>query len=129
MRDNHDQLPEIVKVFERNSQYFAVIGVTLSSETRQFEIGLNRDAYDAIKRILQTRPFDQMPGVTYRYFFVPSVRRLDNGMIEADFRIERSKTARQFRFEVPETLAAHLMWFLKLEDFTAASHLACVHPT
>src|SRR6478672_6268753 len=103
MRDSHQDLPEILRAFERDGKYFAVIAITLHGETRHYEIGLNEDAYEATKRILQTRPFDQMPGVEYRYFFVPSVRRLDNQMlIEADFRIEQNKTARQFRFEIPE---------------------------
>jgi hypothetical protein len=111
-------------VSERDGAFFAIIGAAVSGERRQFEIGLTPDAYRAITRVLQARPFDQLPGLKYRYFFVPSIDRLPaRAAVEADFRIEQGNVGRHFRFEIPEALAANLMWFFKLNDFALASHL------
>lgn len=127
MRDSHDQLPEIVSVSQRDRDFFATIGVAILNQTRQFEIGITPDCYLSMVRILQERPFDKLPGVAYRYFFVPSIRRLSKrDKVEADFRIEQGKVARQFQFEIPKALAANLMWFFELKDFALASHLRCV---
>ncbi|SRR6266404_3661078 len=124
MRDTHEKLPELIRVFERDGGFFAIIGVTISDSTGQFEIGLSPDAYHAAKHILQKRPFDKLPGVAYRYFFVPTIRRLpDRERVEADFRIEQGRDASQFRFEIPEALASNLMWLFELKDFVSASHL------
>jgi hypothetical protein len=126
MRDNHEGLPELIDANERNAAFFAVVAVTVGGETRHFEIGLQEDAYRAARRVLESRPFDQLPGIPYRYFFVPKVGRTDRGTAEVDFRIEQDPTGRQFSFEIPLRLAQNFMWFFELKDFTSASHLRCV---
>ena len=128
MRDNHDRLPEILQAFERDGAFFATVAVTIASDTRQFEIGLQEDAYRAVKRVLDSRPFDQLPGTAYRYFFVPTVGRTERGTANVDFRIEQGASARQFSFEIPVSLAANLMWFFELKDFSPTSHLRSVAP-
>jgi hypothetical protein len=128
MRDNHDRLPEILQAFERDAAFFATVAVTITGNTRQFEIGLQEDAYRAVKRVLDSRPFDRLPGTAYRYFFVPTVGRTERGIANADFRIEQGASARQFSFEIPVSLAANLMWFFELKDFAPTSHLRSVAP-
>jgi hypothetical protein len=128
MRDNHEGLPELIGACERDGAFFAVVAVTLAGETRQFEIGLQEDAYRAVKRVLGSRPFDQLPGVPYRYFFVPSTARTERGTAEVDFRIEQGAIGRQFSFEIPLSLAENLMWFFHLKEFGPTSHLRCVAP-
>jgi len=128
MRDNHDRLPEILEAYERDGAFFATVAVTISGDTRQFEIGLQEDAYSAVKRVLDSRPFDRLPGTAYRYFFVPKVGRTERGTANADFRIEQGPSGRQFSFEIPVSLAANLMWFFELKDFAPTSHLRSVAP-
>jgi hypothetical protein len=126
MRDNHNGLPELIDTHERDGAFFATIAVTLSDETRQFEIGLQEDAYRAAKHVFASRPFDRLPGIPYRYFFVPSFGRTEHGTVRVYFRIEQGTSVRQFPFEIPLSLAASLKWFLELKDFSPASHLRSV---
>ncbi len=124
MRDSHDGMPELLGAYERDGQCFGAVAVTLDSEVRQFEFGLPRNDYAALRRIVQFRPFDQMPGLQYRYFVAGSVSRSHGSShVELSIRIEQGHTARQFPLEVPQPLAASLLWFAQLRDFAAASHL------
>lgn len=67
MRDNHEGMPEIVAAFEKDGQYFGIVGIQVSSESRQFQFGVSANGYRALRKILQLRPFDTMPGVKQRY--------------------------------------------------------------
>jgi hypothetical protein len=123
MRDNHDRMPELLTAYERDGQFFAVAAVTLGSECRQFEFGLPHKDYTALRRILQSHPFDQLPGSRYRHFVADSVRRLGGDCVELTIRIEQGSSARQIPFEVPQSLGANLLWFARLQDFAATTHL------
>ena len=129
MRDNHDRMPELLSAYERDGQFFGAVAITLGSDCRQFEFGLPHSHYTALRRILQSRPFDQLPGIQYRYFIADSVRRLGGERVELTIRIEQGHSARQFPFEVPQPLAANLLWFARLQDFTGTSHLHAPQPT
>ena len=128
MRDNHDRMPELLTAYERDGQFFGAVAVTLDSECRQFEFGLPHNHYTALRSIFQSRPFDQLPGLQYRFFIVDSVRRLGGERVELTIRIEQGSSARQFPFEVPQSLAANLLWFAWLQDFTGTSHLNAPQP-
>ena len=129
MRDNHDRMPELLTAYERDGQFFGAVAVTLDFECRQFEFGLPHSHYTALQRIFQSRPFDQLPGLQYRFFIVDSVRRLGGERVELTIRIEQGHSARQFPFEVPQPLAANLLWFARLRDFSGTSHLHAPQPT
>jgi hypothetical protein len=124
MRDNHLGLPELLTAHERGGHYFAEIAVTVNGETRSFEIGLTREAYHSFKAITSLRPFDTMPGLEYRYFFVPSIGRTpDSSMGTTHIRIEQGQNGQEVEVEAPVGLISNLMWFFELKDFSAASHL------
>ena len=69
MRDNHKGMPEIIDAFEKDEHYFAVVEVEIDDVFKKFQFGVSRDGYLALKRALQLRPFDKMPGLKYRYFY------------------------------------------------------------
>lgn len=71
MRDNHYGLPEIIDAKAEGGLYFGFVQLERNGQQRRFRFGLNRDGYEAFKRVLQLHPFDQMPGTRCRYFFVP----------------------------------------------------------
>jgi hypothetical protein len=124
MRDNHDKLPEILKAFEREGQFFCVVQLERAGETRSYRFGVSRDGYLAVKRLLELRPFDQMPGLLHRYFFVPAFRvREDAGLVEIAIRVEQGHHSKQVEVEAPRDLAANLKWFFELEDWSKADHL------
>ena len=129
MRDNHEGLPEILSVTERDGQYFCVVSVEISSVTRHIEFGIPLDDYRALKRITQTRPFDLMPGLNYRYFVVNSFGCTSGqNVIDASFRIELGRDAKNISAEIPEGLAKNLRWFFELSSFDQASHLKVTEP-
>ncbi|MBI5394131.1 MAG: hypothetical protein HZA91_02415 [Verrucomicrobia bacterium] len=120
-------MPELLAVYERDGNYFGVVAVTIGPECRHIEFGIPLQSYQPLRRILQSRPFDHLPGLRYRYFIAHSVSRVpDTELARLDIRIEQGSSGRQFPFDVPFTLAANLLWFCELKDFKAASHLRTV---
>ena len=84
MRDNHDKLPEILEALKENENFFCVVAIERAEQTKKFRFGISHESYLALKQLSEIRPFDQMPGIPYRYFFVPNVQRLDDGRIIDD---------------------------------------------
>ncbi len=70
MRDNHDGMLEIIAAFEQDGHYFALVQLERDGKQKLFRFGVDRKGYLALKRVLQLRPFDQIPGIKYRYFYL-----------------------------------------------------------
>jgi hypothetical protein len=126
MRDNHDGYPEIVNAYEREGQYFGALRVVIADATLVVEFGVSEAGYHALKRILDARPFDSMPGIPQRYFFTGSF----TGAVNAEqnsfifrIRIEQGTAAKQFEFSGPKSLLENLLWFQKLKSTEEISHL------
>ena len=68
MRDNHDEMHEILDAFQGGEQFFGVIAVEIGGITKKFRFGVSRKGYLTLKNILQLRPFDAMPGLKHKYF-------------------------------------------------------------
>jgi hypothetical protein len=129
MRDNHEGLPEILNVIERDGQYFSTLSVTILGMTRHIEFGIPLDGYRALKRITQTRPFDLMPGLNYRYFICDGFCRIPGRKVSnANFRIELGRDSKQIPAEIPEGLAKNFKWIFELSSFDQASHLKVTEP-
>jgi hypothetical protein len=125
MRDNSEGLPEILDPVERDGHYFGVAQVVLNAEPLAFEFGVDAEGFKALRKILQLRPFENNDAGAYRYFFVPSVRRLGPESDQAEFsiRVEQGREGRQFPVSGPRSLVANLMWFTELKSAEAANHL------
>jgi hypothetical protein len=124
MRDNHEGMPELLAAYERDGEFYGVAAVMLNSECRQFEFWLPGKAYIALRRILQTRPFDPLSMVQYHYFVADAYGRSpDSDIANISIRIEQGSTGRQFPFKVPVSLASSLLFFSKLKNFSNAAHL------
>ena len=128
MRDTHEGMPELVAAYDRDGHYFGCVAVTIAGESRQLEFGVQAESYRALRRILQSRPYDKLPGLQYRYFIAHAISRAGPNTVSVDIRIEQGPNGRQFPFEVPFALAQNLLWFAGLKDFSAASHLRTVLP-
>jgi hypothetical protein len=126
MRDNHEGQPEILDAFQQDEHYFGLVQLERSGEQRTFRFGVSRDGYLALKRALQLRLFDQMPGVRCRYFFVPAVRRLEGERVMMTVRVEQGRDGKQIEIEASRDVVANLMWFYELDDWSRAEHLAVV---
>ena len=125
MRNNHNRLPEILDAYERNEHYFCSVAITIEAETKVFEFGIDRNAYRAIKRIFNLRPFERFPGVSYRYFFSPTVRQqfTEIRKFYCNVRVEQGEKGKEFEVEAPKSLISNLLWFFEIKEFKEAAHL------
>ena len=129
MRDNHEGMPEIIDAFEKDGQYFGIVGIQVSSESKQFQFGISSDGYRALRKILQLRPFDTMPGVKQKYFFAGSYGRIPSSSeFRTDVRVEQSREGKNLEVRVPKDLLSNLVWFATIKDFGEAAHLAEANP-
>lgn len=125
MRYPPGKLPEIIDAYLRDNLYFAAIRLQRAGTDKVFELGISHASYLGLRRVLQTRPFDQMPGVSQRYFFVPSYSRndADPDRCSSAIRIEQGRNGEDMMFELPQQLIANLLWFYEMETLEPASHL------
>ena len=125
MRDNADGYPELVTAYERDGLYFAVTRVIRGSDSRTVEWGVSQAGYVALRRVFNQRPFDSLPGVRYRYYFVPTYGATDDTRKWFNFRIriEQGRDGRDFDADGPSDLVANLVWFWKLESLQETDHL------
>ena len=124
MRDNHQGMPEIIDAFKKNNYYFGVIGIKINGIYKTFQFGISHKGYLALKRILQLRPFDTMPGLKYRYFYAKSYgKAMDGRDCEMSIRVELGKKGKEVEVLVPKELISNLIWFSELKSFNEAAHL------
>jgi hypothetical protein len=117
-------LPELVDAYARDGLHFAAVRLARAGEDRIFELGVSASSHAALRRVLQIRPFDQMPGLRQRYFFVPSIsKRDDPERCIGTVRVEQGKEGRNIEVEMPKTLIANLLWFYEMETLEPARHL------
>jgi hypothetical protein len=122
-------MPEIVDAYERDSQQFGAIRVHLADDSATLEFGVEEAGYKTLKRIRQSRPFAETPGVQHRYFFASSASKTGICSDRCGFtvRIEGGRGAKGFDFEGPISLVANLIWFanlMTLEDASALRRLS-----
>lgn len=125
MRDNHEGLPEIIEAYEREGNFFGVAQVILSDEIYAFEFSVDEAGYHSLQQIIQLHPFDNLPGLPHRYFFVPSIHRIGPGNTPIEFavRVEQGRNNKQFPVKGPESLISNLMWFFRLRRPEDAAQL------
>jgi hypothetical protein len=128
MRDNHEGMPEIIDAYEKEGLYFGVVEITLGEICKQFQFGVSLNAYRALRKILQLRQFDSLPGLKHRHFFARSYGKIsDSSDHKVDIRIEQGKDGRKVEARVPKDLLANLVWFSEIKDFAEAAHLPTVN--
>lgn len=120
MRDNHDGLPEILEPVEEQGKYFANIALERDAVRRAFRFEVAFESFRVLQQVRQIRPFDLMPGVKYRYFFVPSVQKLDPGAVSLTVRVQLCDQSKEMTIKAPEFLFANLLWFFQLTELDDA---------
>lgn len=120
MRDNHERMIEFVDAFEKDGHYFAIV----DKASRRFQFGVSKESNRILRKATQLRPFDMMPGLQYRYFYVGSQRAAigtENYWMEV--RIELGRDATKVRIDIPMDLHANLLWLNRLENIADAEYL------
>jgi len=123
MREDVRKHPQLVDAYHRGDHFFAAIGLHREESDRVFELGISARSYEALKRVLNFRPFSTMPGVAYQRFFLPIYGRNDGDTASVEIRVEQGHDGKAFRFDWPKELIANLLWFDQMTDFRPASHL------
>ena len=124
MRDNHKGMPEIVDAFEKEGQFFGVIEIEVDGIYKKCQFGASAAGYRALRKIMQLRPFEIMPGVKPRYYFTGSSGKIpDSSECTTHVRVEQGKDGKQIDVRVPNDLLANLIWFGRIKDFQEAAHL------
>jgi hypothetical protein len=125
MRDSSEGLTEIKSAYQRDGQYFCAVRIIKCGEAATFEFGVAESGYYALKRILDSRPFDSMPGIPHRFFFSGSYTGAAQGTETLKFgvRVEQCDRAKTFEFKGPRDLLANLLWFQGLPSLEQASGL------
>jgi hypothetical protein len=123
MRDNHTGMPELLEVFEKSAHYFARIEIVRGDQTKRFQFGVSRVGYLALKRTLQERPFDRMPGLKYRYFYISSQRPYLADEYVMFVRVELGRDATKVEITIPKDLHSNLLWFSRLLSLDDAAYL------
>src|SRR6266404_2328403 len=109
MRDTHEGMPEIIDAFEKDGQYFGVVRIQRGRVHKQFQFGVSLDGYRALRKILQLRPFDSMPGVKHKHFFARSYGKIPGSLhYKTDVRVEQGRDGEQIEVHVPKDLLANL---------------------
>jgi hypothetical protein len=123
MRDNHEGMPELIRAFEKDGHYFLIIEIDWEHQKKRYQFGVLRKNYLILQRILETRTFDMMPGLKYRYFYAGSSHPLDLSSASMFVRIELGRDATIREFEIPKDLHANLLWFTQLKSIEDARYL------
>ena len=123
MRSNDSFMPEIIETFEKNGSYFCIIQLERNNESRRYRATVTGDSYSALRKILSQRPFSTMPGVVYRYFFVPVWFKTLDGKRAIVVRVEQGRDSKQVDVEATQELSVTLTWFHQLKDWNEAEHL------
>lgn len=124
MRDTSEGMIEIIEAFKEGEGYFSIIEVPKEDRKEKFRFGVTQNGYKAIRKILQSRLLDTMPGLKYQHFWDGSMsRETESKKIQLRIRCEVEGNGKTFYFEVPQDLASNLRWFNELKSLDEAKHL------
>ncbi len=111
---------EFLSAFEADEKYFGRLRL---AQTVVIQIGLERDAYLAFRRIVDQRPFESLPGVRHRYFFTGRYGGKTDDSINLGIRVELGDRALGSYEPVPHSLAGNMLWLFKVKDNREVVHL------
>jgi len=119
MLDNHEGMIEFISAFEKDEHYFAIV----EHRSRKFQFGVSRAGYKAIRKAMQFRPFDTMPGPKYRCFYSGSYKTVGPEAYRMEVRVELLRDAAKEQIDIPKDLHANLLWFQRLANIEDAAYL------
>lgn len=126
---HHDNsgIPEILSAYEGGKDLVCVVEVDQGGKATRYELALNGDSRDAIRRILRTTPFRKDTAGSYRYFYVPRGRRAGNREDSLTvIRVQQGENMQNIEFSLPPELVRVLefLWDLGASDQIVTMRLA-----
>ena len=118
MRDNHENMIELLDVSKADNIYSSLIRHTINGEKLNLRFGIEKSDYARLKRILEFRPFENTGFAPYRYFFALSYRPdSENDRIAIiSVRVEQLDRNKQFEFELSKKYISNILWFNEMTD-------------
>jgi hypothetical protein len=124
MKADHTGLPELITAFERNGQYFGVVSISLAGAKKKYEFDIDQASCEAIKRLMNLKPYGRKRGLRYHYYFSPDAERsADSARTTCLIRIEQEDKGKEFEIEAPKSLIEKLERFFQVKDWQELSHL------
>lgn len=114
---------ELIDASQEGELYYCKVGIPQAGGRRCIRFGISRDSHAALRKILEARPFDTMPGLKYRFFWAQSMGGKSKTSIFIGVRCEAGKDGKKLDFEVPQDLAGNLKWLSELKSFDEVKHL------
>ena len=118
MRDNHDDMVELLDVENTNNLLSSIIQHKINGEILKLRFGIISGDYSRLKRILEFRPYENTGVASYRYFFALSYRNdpNDENLAFISVRVEQLYRHKQYEFLLSKKYISNLLWFNQLTD-------------
>lgn len=101
-RDNSVRMLELARAEREGDVYFAVVAREIGGERMLYRFRPSRERHLALKRSLELRPFDTIPGVSHHYFSGGSYARLgatDSSVLQV--RVEEDRPGKNVDVDAP----------------------------
>jgi hypothetical protein len=115
---------EIINIFKSKGRYFCVVKHTLDGKTHFLRFGTSCAGHTALQKMFEFRPFDQMPGLHYRYFIRNyGAGNTENGNLAMIIHVVQNGQEKSFHLAAPKELISHLLWIARLNKLDDAAPL------
>ena len=121
MRLAHEEMIELVDVFEKEGEFFAQIAKFFSSERFVYQFGVSKAGYNTVRRIQQFRPFDNISSSKYKYFWAYACGTNDGFYL--DIQYQQGKAIKSFPIKSDQQFGCNLRWFMEINDPDEIKHL------
>ena len=118
MRDTNENMIELLNVSRKDNIYSSLIRHKISDEKLDLRFGIDSIDFGHLKRILESRPFENSSVAPYRYFFALAYRNDpdDNNLAFTDIRVEQLDRHKQYEFKISKKYISNILWFNSLTD-------------
>jgi len=118
MRDNKDNMIELLEASKVDNVFSSLIRLKINVETLNLRFGIDSDDYGRLKRILEFRPYENTGVAQYQYYFSLSYHNdPDNSELAfISVRVEQLKKHKQYEFSLSKKYISNLIWINNLTD-------------
>ena len=119
-----NEMIEFVDVNAVDSQFFAIIRLSLDGTYYTLRFGVLEEDHARLKYILTYRPFESTSVGDYRYFFALSYQKNgQSGNVSIiSVRIEQATQHKQFQLPMGNKCLSNLLWFSEIKDKKILEH-------
>jgi len=121
MRTNHKEMIEILNTFEKDEGFFAQIAKYFGESRQVYQFGVSKAGYNTIKRIFQSRPFENLSQSNYRYFWSYGCGTDEEFYLSIQY--EQDRNVKTLQIKADKDLGSNLRWFIDIKKPNEIEHL------